>query len=193
MARHVQVDDETLIQRLTQVFRDYGYEGASLTILSKATGLKKASLYHRYPGGKEQMALEVLNSAGKWVGENIVAPLNSDQTPEKKIKYLAKKLDEFYIGGKGACLLNMLASPDITSGLFTKHINGAFQVWIKSLTNVLVESGFDRKESKRRAENTIAMMQGTLVISRGMNDTKPFKSFLKSLPNILDNNNLYFL
>jgi len=179
MARHAQVDDETLIQRLTQVFRDYGYEGASLTILSKATGLKKASLYHRYPGGKEQMALEVLNSAGKWVGENIVAPLNSDQTPEKKIKYLAKKLDEFYIGGKGACLLNMLASPDINSG---------FQVWIKSLTNVLVESGFDPKESKRRAENTIAMMQGTLVISRGMNDTKPFKNFLKSLPNILDNN-----
>ena len=42
MARHKQVDNETLIRKLTQVFRDYGYEGASLTNLSKATGLKKS-------------------------------------------------------------------------------------------------------------------------------------------------------
>ncbi len=82
----------------------------------------------------------------------------------------------------------MLASPDINSGLFTKHINEAFTVWIDSLKNVLIESGIDPKESKRRAEDTIAMMQGTLVISRGMNDTKPFKNFLKNLPKILDQN-----
>jgi len=187
MARHSQIDNETLIQRLTQVFRDYGYEGASLTNLSKATGLKKASLYHRFPGGKEEMAMVVLSSAGKWVGENIVSPLKSNLTPEKKIKKLAKKLDEFYCGGKGACLLNMLASPDIQNGPFSKHIKGAFQVWIKSLTDVLIESGIDPKESRRRAENIIAMMQGTLVMSRGMNDTKPFKNFLKTLPNILTN------
>ncbi len=187
MARHSQIDNETLIQRLTQVFRDYGYEGASLTNLSNATGLKKASLYHRFPGGKEEMALEVLNSAGKWVEENIVSPLNSTLTPERKIKKLAKKLDEFYCGGKHACLLNMLASPDIKNGLFSKHIKEAFQVWIKSLTDVIIESGIDPKDSRRRSENVIAMMQGTLVISRGMNDTKPFKNFLKSLPNILLN------
>ena len=37
MARHKQIDDETLIQKLTQVFRDFGYEGASLTNISKVT------------------------------------------------------------------------------------------------------------------------------------------------------------
>ena len=185
MARHAQIDDETLVQKLTQVFRDHGYEGASLTILSKATGLKKASLYHRFPGGKEQMALEVLGSAGKWVEENIVVPLNSAQTPEKKLKHLSKKLDEFYLGGKGACLLNMLSSPDIKKGPFSGHIKGAFQVWIDSLTKVLIESGMSPSESKMKAENTMAMMQGTLVMSRGMNDTKPFKNFLKDLPSIL--------
>jgi len=185
MARHAQIDDDTLVQKLTQVFRDYGYEGASLSILSKATGLKKASLYHRFPGGKEQMALEVLGSAGKWVEKNIIIPLNSGETPEKKIKYLAKKLDEFYIGGKGSCLLNMLSSPDIKKGPFSGHIKDAFQVWINSLTDVLIESGISPAESKKRAENAIAMMQGTLVMSRGMNDTKPFKNFLKNLPEIL--------
>ena len=36
------------------------------------------------------------------------------------------------------------------------------------------------------AEET-AMMQGTLVMSRGLNDTKPFRNFLKTLPDILKN------
>lgn len=189
MARHKQVDNETLIRKLTQVFRDYGYEGASLTNLSKATGLKKASLYHRFPGGKEEMALEVLNRAGNWVGENIVSPLKSNIKPENKIKIMVKKLDEFYSGGNDSCLLNMLASPEIAKGPFTTHIKEAFQLWIATLTDVLIESGIDSKESRVRAENAIAMLQGTLVISRGMNDPKPFKNFLKSLPkSLLDDN-----
>ena len=186
MARKALVDDETLIIRLTQAFRDFGYEGASLQILAKATGLKKASLYHRFPGGKEQMALEVLVRAGNWVGENIVLPLKSDLPPEKKIKNMTKKLDEFYSGGNDACLLNMLASPEIAGGPFSKHIKDAFGVWIDTLTDVLIESGIDPQESKKRAENTIAMLQGTLVMSRGMNNTKPFRNFLKTLPEILN-------
>lgn len=185
MARKQQIDNETLLIRLTQAFRDYGYEGTSLTILSKVTGLKKASLYHRFPGGKEEMALKVLGRAGEWVQENIISILNSELTPEKKLKNMAKKLDEFYTGGSDACLLNMLASPEIARGPFSKHISEAFQVWIKSLTNVLIESGISRNESQKRAENAIAMLQGTLVMSRGLNDTKPFKNFLKSFPDIL--------
>ena len=190
MARNKSIDDETLILKLTQTFRDYGYEGASLNILAKATGLQKASLYHRFPGGKEEMALEVLNRAGNWVGENIVTPLSSNIKPEKKIKIMAKKLDEFYTGGNNSCLLNMLASPEMVKGPFTSHIKEAFEVWIKTLSEVLIESGLDRKTSRERAENAIAMLQGTLVMSRGMNDPKLFKNFLRNLPKmLLDNNN----
>ena len=50
MARPQSVQDQDLMQRLSCVFRDVGYDGASLSILSEATGLKKASLYHRFPG-----------------------------------------------------------------------------------------------------------------------------------------------
>ncbi|MEM8810542.1 MAG: TetR/AcrR family transcriptional regulator, partial [Cyanobacteria bacterium P01_G01_bin.38] len=41
---------DAAIAKLTPVFRRYGYEGASLSMLSKATGLGKASLYHHFPG-----------------------------------------------------------------------------------------------------------------------------------------------
>jgi len=52
---------------LATVFRSRGYEGASLKELAEATGLKKASLYYRFPNGKQEMAEAVLNHIDDWV------------------------------------------------------------------------------------------------------------------------------
>ncbi|HKX35432.1 MAG TPA: TetR/AcrR family transcriptional regulator, partial [Rhizorhapis sp.] len=42
-----------IIPVLGEVFREHGFEGASLAIISARTGLGKGSLYHFFPGGKE--------------------------------------------------------------------------------------------------------------------------------------------
>ena len=57
------VTDNQLLDKLTEVFRLYGYEGASLSRISKVTGLQRASLYHRFPGGIAFTA----NSAGHMI------------------------------------------------------------------------------------------------------------------------------
>ncbi len=185
MARRASIDDEELLGRLTAVFRDLGYAGASLSALSEATGLKRASLYHRFPGGKEEMARAILRRAEEWLGEHILKPLKSDQSPEARIRHMAKKLDECYGGGQEACLLNVLASQDIHAGPFSDHIQKSFEIWIAALADVLIDAGIQRKESKKRAERAIAMLQGSLVLSRGMGITRPFKNFLADLPESL--------
>ena len=40
-----------LLPLISEVFRSHGYEGATLTLIGKATGLGKGSLYHFFPGG----------------------------------------------------------------------------------------------------------------------------------------------
>ncbi|WP_163777781.1 TetR/AcrR family transcriptional regulator, partial [Proteus mirabilis] len=59
---------------LAEVFRAHGYEGASLALISAATGLGKGSLYHFFPGGKEQMAAEVLADIDRWFNETVYDP-----------------------------------------------------------------------------------------------------------------------
>ena len=66
---------EEVSQRIFGVFRTYGYEGATLARISVATGLGRASLYHYYPGGKDDMAREVLGTARGWLESNVVAAL----------------------------------------------------------------------------------------------------------------------
>lgn len=50
---------EELLNALLQVFSAKGFEGASLAELASASSRSKASLYHHFPGGKQQM-IEVL-------------------------------------------------------------------------------------------------------------------------------------
>jgi hypothetical protein len=50
-----------------QIRVSFGYrEGASLSLISEATGLGKGCLYHFFPGGKEEMADAVLSEIDGW-------------------------------------------------------------------------------------------------------------------------------
>lgn len=181
MARPVKIEDSVLLMNLSDVFRAVGFEGASLAMLSEATGLKKASLYHRFPDGKEQMAREVLIRAEAWLTEHILRPLKSSGPPEARIHAMIRKLDEFYSGGRQACLLNMLSSPRAGRGPFARLIKNAFKAWTGALAAVLTDAGFDEQTARLRAERAIALLQGSLVVSRGIGTTRPFRNCLASL------------
>lgn len=182
MGRKASIEEQELMARLSAVFRDVGYEGATLTMLSEAAGLKKASLYHRFPDGKEQMAREVLESAQSWLEEHILSPLRADGAPEQRIAKMIKQLDAYYSGGKQACLLNMLSSARIHEGPFTHVIKQIFQAWIESLSAAVADAGVEKREARARAERAVIMLQGSLVFSRGTGSTRPFHDFLKALP-----------
>lgn len=187
MGRKATLNEADVLVRLSNVFRDVGYEGATLAMLSDATGLQKASLYHRFPLGKEQMACEVLRDAGAWLEEHVLIPLRTPGAgaPRAKLVALARRLDEFYSGGRQACLLNMLSSTRIAEGPFTKLIKGVFEAWVKTVSKVLIEAGLAPRIAEQRAERAMILLQGTLVYARGVGTTRPFKDFLKTLPDEL--------
>jgi len=58
---------DEVVERLVGVFQRCGYDGASLSELSAATGLGRSSLYHHFPGGKEEMARAVIARVGAWM------------------------------------------------------------------------------------------------------------------------------
>ena len=167
--------------RLSCVFRDIGYEGASIAVLAEATGLKKASLYHRFPRGKQQMAEEVLAAALTWYGSKILTPLRSNALPAERLALVAEHLNAFYEGGRRACLLNMLASTGYEIGPFSPAIKSAFEALVAGFAELARDAGCDTKTANYRAERVVMLLHGSLVMSRGLQSPQPFKSFMSSL------------
>lgn len=77
------------LDRLLATLRDKGYDGASLADLSAATGLAKSSLYHSFPGGKEEIALRVLEHLDAKLARALFEPLRSNRPPARKLAAMA--------------------------------------------------------------------------------------------------------
>jgi TetR/AcrR family transcriptional regulator, lmrAB and yxaGH operons repressor len=181
MARPQSIDDEALIERISHTFRAVGYEGASLVRLAQAAGIKKASLYHRFPGGKQQMAEEVLATAGEWYGEHVFARLVGAGSPQERVAETARALSAFYDNGKQACLLNLLSQPPSEDSPFAKPIQSMFEALIGAFAAISREAGCPADEAKERATRVVALLHGSLVLARGLNSAKPFHAFTASL------------
>lgn len=185
MARPQLVSEADLIDRLGGVFRDVGYAGASMSALAEASGLVKASLYHRFPGGKRQMAEEVLADAGRWLSDNVLAPLTRAGDPAERLAVALKALDTFYQAGRKGCLLNMLSSPRQEDGPFGPAVKSAIEALVTALASVATDAGLSPAEAQSRALRSTMLLQGSLVLSRGLGSTEPFAACLADLSGVL--------
>ena len=184
MPRVSEIRDAELLDRLTDVFRRHGYEGASLTRISEATGLKRASLYHRFPGGKGEMAEAVLTRADEWLIAHAIGPLEGPGEPRERIRTMARALTEFYGAGRHSCLLDAFSLGGEDNEL-KKHVGTSMRAWIDAIARVVREAGVSPRLARRRAEDAVARIQGTLVVSRATGETAPFKRTLRELPRAL--------
>ncbi len=181
------VSDEELLDRLTNVFRTHGFEGASLSLISEATGLQRASLYHRFPGGKEEMAKAVLERAGQWLGNRVLAPLSGPGKLGERIRKMAQEIHAFYGSGRHSCLLDSLSFGNEDNDL-KRHVRAGMGAWTEALAKVAREAGVPAKKARQQAQDAIGRIQGALVMARVMKDHGPFERTLMNLPSLLLNN-----
>jgi AcrR family transcriptional regulator len=178
------ITDADLLARCTDVFRTYGFEGATMSRLAAATGLEKGSLYHRFPGGKEEMALAVAAGVAAWLEANVFAALKQAGSQQKRLKAAAEQLRIFYAEGTKSCALDLLSIPSGSAEL-AAGLKGALLAWQKAFAEFAQEGGFSAGEARRRAEDAIIKIEGALVLSRVLGDSKPFHRSLDELSGVL--------
>lgn len=181
---HRIVRDEVFLATALDLFRTYGFEGVSLKRLADATGLEKASLYYRYPGGKDEIAMAVAKDAVAWFQANVFEPLNGPGSARKRVAFVAERLKEFYAGGSKACLTDVLSIPGGGEEL-QLALKGAMQAWINAFAQIAREGGQGIAVARSKAEEAIVRIEGSLVLARVLGDTAAFERTLKLLPDLL--------
>lgn len=157
---------EEVLARLMGVFREQGYEGASLAALSEATGLGRSSLYHYFPGGKDEMATAVLAYLDGILEKALHAPLATKATPKRKLDAMLAVVDQFYDGGAKACLLERLCA-SAGRPVIGRPLRRSFDVWLTAFETLGVDAGIPRAIARARAEDALARIEGALVVVAG--------------------------
>ena len=136
-----------MLNGLMSVFRAKGYDGASLNELAEATGLKKASLYHRFPGGKKEMTDAVLDFMESWVHSQIYAVLtDAEKHPAQRLDEALNNLSVVYNGGREVCLYRSL-SMDTGMALFREKIEKGINHWLAAFVALGLSQNFSEEES----------------------------------------------
>jgi TetR/AcrR family transcriptional regulator, lmrAB and yxaGH operons repressor len=171
---------DEVLDRLMDAFRDKGYEGASLSELSAATGLTKSSLYHYFPGGKEEMGEEVMAHLDRQLAATLYKPLESSQSTAKKLAAMIDVIDAFYDGGRKACLLERMATA-ADRARFRRPLHHAFRIWMEAVETICIEAGLSKSVARARAEDFVVRVEGALVVCAGTDDYGVFARTLKDL------------
>lgn len=166
-----------ILPLLEDVFVEYGYDGATISLIEDRTGLGKGSLYHFFPGGKEEMAREVLKYQEDWFHIQIYTPLNEIENPIEAIDQMFQNLDDYY-NERSICLFASV-SMHRTRDRFLSHTKDHFLDWLKMLSKTLNKQIKSRGRAWNLSEDILAEIQGAMILSRAFQDERTFKRVIR--------------
>lgn len=177
--------NDPLIRAVTGVFRRHGFDGTTLARLSDATGLAKASLYYRFPGGKHEMAHAVMEDSAVRFEDAVVGALEgTGESPRTRLESMRDALRRFFADGSLACIFEVLSRGDVLPETRARG-RAAVDRWTDALVRVLEAHGLAPAEARRRADVAVVLVAGCLVLARIQDDASVFARLVGTLPDQL--------
>lgn len=171
---------DSLCDRLAQVFLDHGYEGASIAALAESAGLSKASLYHHFPGGKQEMATALINHAIQAAELQAFSVLSTPSPAAARLEAFLDGFLRYTENGKRPCLLAVLgqAAPAPIREVIKVQIS-AWQVALES--SLMGLRGVKLKRATRLAEEMLCGLYGASLLGQLLGDETCIERSVKRL------------
>lgn len=166
--------------RLIELFRTRGFAGASLSDLAAATGLGRASLYHHFPGGKDEMGHAALALAGGQFAKLVLAPLDGKAPARERLLAMLDGVGHYYAADPPACLMNAMAMGG-DDNPFREPIAKAVAAWLGRIERCFAELGLAAEPARNRAEAVVEALQGALILARLAGERGPLSRCLLRL------------
>jgi AcrR family transcriptional regulator len=169
---------ERIVQRSAELFRRQGFAGTGVKQIVAEASAPFGSLYHFFPGGKEQLGEEVIRSSGALYGQLIDAFYQPGADPVAATRnfFAAAAASVRESGYADACPIATVAlEVSSTSEPMRQACADVFDGWLDGATERLVECGLPRKRSRALAFELIAALEGAFVLARALRSTEPIE------------------
>ena len=176
-----------LIRTAASLFRQRGYNGVGLNELLAASEAPKGSLYHHFPGGKEQLAEAALRFAGCGIAQLIDDTFAAKGDFASGVRALAAWIADWHerSGFREGCpVTSVLLDTVPQSEMISATVRAVFDDWEQRVirhAQALGHTGFDRVDAQR----LLILIEGAWIVARVRHSRQPMidaaETFIGSL------------
>jgi TetR/AcrR family transcriptional regulator, lmrAB and yxaGH operons repressor len=169
---------ERLLVTGERLFRTQGYSGTGLKQLAQEADAPWGSMYHFFPGGKQQLGAEVVRFAAERYAALIAKAFAVFPDPADAVAAMfkgeAKLLAEsrFRNGCPVAAVTLDVAS---TVEELRQPCAEAFDLWIGTIARGLGATGLPAKEARTLASYVLSSLEGAILLSRAEHSVAPLE------------------
>ena len=165
---------ERMIVSTALLMRERGARGTSLDAILEHSGAPRGSVYHHFPGGREELVREATAYAGEYVARKLERVDDHDPFgPLQALfdEYRANLVDSDFRAGCPVVAVAIESSetgPDLTPSAMA-----AFDRWRGAIATSIERAGVPAARADELAIHSMAAFEGAIILSRAYRDLEP--------------------
>lgn len=166
---------DRIMDSTAELFRRQGYTGTGIKQILAAANAPFGSLYHFFPGGKEELGAQTLRSAGQLYME-LFATI-AVQAPD-----VLSAVGDFFTGAAqtleetdyaDACPIATVAlEVASTNEPLREACAEVFDAWIGGASAYFAAAGIEPKKARELALSMLCLLEGAFIFCRAMRSTE---------------------
>jgi AcrR family transcriptional regulator len=175
---------ERMVVSTALLVRERGARATSIDDVLMHSGAPRGSVYHHFPGGREQLLREAIDYAGEFVAARIERATDPLEMLDMLLRdYRAQLLRSDFRAGCPVVAVAIEAG-DPESDLY-EHADAAFGRWQDLLEQRLAAQGVNASRATELAVLVIASIEGAIVMARARRDAEPLDNVHRQLRTLL--------
>ncbi len=169
---------ERLLAATNELFRRQGFNGTSMSEITKVSGSPTGSLYHFFPGGKDDLGAAVLTESG--ASYRALFELIADAAPDA-----ATAVADFFEGAAvvleetdyiDPCPIGTVAREVAsTNDRLRRAADAVFDSWVEAAAEMFEHDGLARLDAEELATTVVAALEGGFILARTRGDAEQLR------------------
>jgi AcrR family transcriptional regulator len=155
--------------------RERGARATSLDAILAHSGAPRGSVYHHFPGGREQLLREATDYAGDYVARRIER-VGADPLAALDMLFDDYRRNLEATDFRAGCPVVAVAIESSQDGPDLRACTlAAFDRWRRAIADALEHAGVAAARADELAIHTIASFEGAIILSRAYHDLEPLE------------------
>jgi len=167
-----------IVVKSGELFRRHGYVGTGLKQIAAEAAAPFGSIYHFFPGGKQELAAEVIRRSGQMYEDLVMGVLGRADNAVDAMRVGFGAAAQLLVETEyaDACPIAMVALEVASTNEALRAVTAeVFASWTDAGAGVFVGWGFPPDVARRLSVAFILALEGAFVLARTLRDTEPLE------------------